>query len=164
MSLDPTRSRLFYLLKVFGPGPGVGRRQRSGYGFTGSLARLAVLGLLAIVLAWWWTGHQTLARSAGTVFGLERLTVEVPLGRTVEIGRAALMHPRGSDFAELRHIAIDHRATARGSAVFMRNVADQRRLWLRFGDDASASGGFAERYPLPRARQGRCWADRKSVV
>lgn len=142
------RSWLPYLLKIFGQGAGVPRRGRLGSSLTGIAIRLLLAGVLASVLGWWWTAHNTLASDAGMVFGLKRLTVEVPFDKTVEIGRAELMHPRGSDFAEARHIAIDHRSAGSNSGVFLRNVADQRRLSLRFGDERSGVTGFAERLVL----------------
>lgn len=152
MSLDLTRSRLFYLLKPFGRSAGVGQPGRMGFGASGIMARLLIAAMMGGLLAWWWTAHRTIQREAGAVFGLEQLNLEVPLGQSVEIGRAALMHPRGNDFAEARHITVDHRALGRdGSGVFVRNIADQRRLSLRFGSESTQGGvitGSAERFFL----------------
>ena len=143
-------STLLYLLKPFGADPRRPRLQRVA-SLPALLVRAVIGCAIVVIVFWWWTAHQALeANNNDKVFGLDQLAVTVPIGQTVEIGRVALIQPRGGDSAEARHIAIEHRALPQGaSGVFIRNVADERRLSLQFGRGTAApSSGAAERFPL----------------
>lgn len=109
-------------------------------GAGGAVTGLVLLALCLTVLGFWWHNTTHLIESARPVVSLERLDLALARGETATIGRRELLQPQRFDAAETRHVAFTRQPDGR---VTIRNVANNRRLWL---DYANGSGSFSARW------------------
>lgn len=109
-------------------------------GAGGTVTGLVLLALCLGVLGFWWHNTSYLIESARPVVSLERLDLALARGETVTIGRRELLQPQRFDAAETRHVTFTRQPDGR---VTIRNVANNRRLWL---DYLNGAGSFSARW------------------
>lgn len=108
----------------------------AGSALTGLLLLAACLG----ILAFWWHNASYLIATARPVVSLDHLDLTLARGDSLTIGRRELLQPQRFDAAEARHVSFSRQADGR---VTIRNVANNRRLWL---DYQNGAGSFSARW------------------
>jgi hypothetical protein len=100
------------------------------------LPLIALLFLVMVGVTGWWAAAHLEILSLRKVRYLEAITLALNPGETVVLGRKDLGQRAGPDAAEAVHLNIE----ARGNGLYLRNVAQTKRVVLSFanGEDAAA--------------------------
>lgn len=118
---------------------------RSVTSIFGTLGRI-ILGILtAIVIFWWMHSIESIANKAPAFSALKELNLTIPPGTEVFLGRAELLQPAGARSAELKHVRL--RASKDGQLLISR-VAELRNLNVEFG--GKTEEGSSEQYEISR--------------
>jgi hypothetical protein len=104
------------------------------------------LGTVAVIF-WWLFALNTAAENAPRFSSLKDLTLTIPAGKEVVLGRAELLQPAGARSAELQHVRL--RASEDGRLLISR-VAELRDLNVEFGGETEE--GSSERYEISREK------------
>jgi hypothetical protein len=104
------------------------------------------LGTVAVIF-WWLFALNTAADNAPRFSSLKDLTLTIPAGEEVVLGRAELLQPAGARSAELQHVRL--RASEDGRLLISR-VAELRDLNVEFG--GKTEEGSSERYEISREK------------